>query len=252
MNVLLWLAVILFLLMIGVGGRKGLKSFISLFFNFGILFFTVFFMMDSSANPIVIAVIASVFIGCVSLFLVNEVNSRTVLAFLSTMLTIGIMLFFILIVSKKLMIQGFGAEEEEAIGGMSLYIGIDFVKMGAAVIIMSTVGAIMDVAISIAASMHEIYKYNPEISRRKLFQSGLGIGRDILATDTNTLFFAFFGGYLALLIWFKDLQYSIGEIVNSKIFSSELLLIFCGGLGVAFIIPIAAWMNSFYLIRSGN
>lgn len=252
MNVLVWLAVILFLLMIGVGGRKGLKSFVSLFLNFGILFFTVFFMMDSSANPVVIAIIASVFIGCVSLFLVNEVNSRTVLAFLSTMLTIGILLLFILAAANKLMIQGFGEEEEEAIAGMSLYIGIDFVKMGAAVIIMSTVGAIMDVAVSIAASMHEIYKHNPQMSRRKLFQSGLGIGRDILATDTNTLFFAFFGGYLALLIWFKDLKYSIGEIVNSKIFSSELLLIFCGGLGVALIIPIAAWMNSSYLIRKGS
>ncbi|WP_153721696.1 YibE/F family protein [Sporosarcina cascadiensis] len=249
MNALVWLAGILLVLMVIVGGKSGARSFFSLFLNFGVIFFTMFFMLDPSANPILITFIASTLIGCISLFYINEVNSKTTIAFISTMITIVIVLSFIVFVSQKLMIQGFGEEEEEAIAGLSLYIGVNFMKIGASVIIMSTIGAIMDVAISIASTMHEVCRHNPAISRKELFKTGISIGRDILGTDTNTLFFAFFGGYLALLIWFKDLEYSIGEIINSKIFSSEMILILCAGMGIALVIPIASWINANYLVR---
>lgn len=252
MNVLVWLAGILLILMIVVGGKSGARSFFSLFLNFGVIFFTMFFMLDPSANPILITFIASTLIGCISLFYINEVNSKTTIAFISTIITIVILLSFIVIVSDKLMIQGFGEEEEEAIAGLSLYIGVDFMKIGASVIIMSTIGAIMDVAISIASTMHEVCKHNPALSRKELFKTGVSIGRDILGTDINTLFFAFFGGYLALLIWFKDLEYSIGEIVNSKIFSSEMILILCAGMGIALVIPIASWINADFLVRKNK
>ena len=98
--------------------------------------------------------------------------------------------------------------------------------------------------------MREIFNHNPTISRKELFASGISIGKDILGTNTNTLFFAFFGGYMALLIWFKDLSYSIGEIVNSKIFSAEMITIFCAGIGIALIIPIASWINAYFLVKT--
>src|SRR5690606_26035543 len=131
------------------------------------------------------------------------------------------------------MIQGFGEEETAELYIFSLYIGIDFVKVSTSVIIMSTIGAITDTAIAITSPMHEMYKHNPLISRKDLSAFGLSIGKDILGTSTNTLFFAFFGGYIGLLIWFKDLNYSIGEIVNSKVFSAEVITILCAGMGVA-------------------
>lgn len=249
MNTITWLGAILLLLMVLIGGKNGVRSFISLFLNFGVLFIAMFFMLSPTVNPILITIIASILIGCINLFYINEVNRKTVTAFLSTMITICILLFFIVIVSETLMIQGFGEEETEALSGLSLYIGVDFMKIGVSVIIMSTIGAVMDVAISIASSMHEIFRHNPAISKKELFASGVHIGRDILGTDTNTLFFAFFGGYLALLIWFKDLHYSFGDIVNSKIFSSELALILCAGTGIALVIPITAWINVYDLFR---
>ncbi len=61
---------------------------------------------------------------------------------------------------------------------------------------MSTIGAIVDTAISITSPMREIHQQNPDITRKDLFMSGIRIGRDILGTSSNTLFFAFFGGYM--------------------------------------------------------
>lgn len=250
MNVLVLLTTILFILMISIGGSKGVRSFVSLFLNFGVILITVLFLAAPQGDPILFTMIACVIISCINLFYINEVNSKTVTAFISTIITIGIMFFFIYFITKKVMIQGFGEEEAEEIRIFSIYIGIDFVKIGAAVIIMSTIGAITDVAISVTSPMWEIFHHNPTIRTKELFTSGLTIGKDILGSNTNTLFFAFIGGYMALLIWFKDLSYSFGEIINSKIFSAEMVMILCAGIGIAIIIPISAWINAVYLVRT--
>jgi uncharacterized membrane protein len=250
MNVLVLLSIILFILMILIGGKKGARSFITLFVNFGVLFFTLLIMLDPNVNPVILTIISSIVISCITLFFINEVNRTTIPAFISTIITIVILILFIVVITEMAMIQGFSEEEIEEIGMFSLYIGVDFVKIGASMIIMSTIGAITDIAISIASPMREIYIHHPSISRKDLFTSGLSIGKDILGTNTNTLFFAFFGGYLALLIWFKDLSYSVGEIVNSKIFGAEMITILCAGIGVAMVIPITSWITAFFLVKT--
>lgn len=250
MNVLVLLGAILFILMILIGGKKGGQSFFAIFLNFGVILITVLFMTNPNFNPLILTLIAGTLISIINLFYINEVNIKTIAAFISTMITNVLLLFFIVIVAKKAMIQGFGEEEIEELGFFSLYIGVDFVKIGASVIIMSTIGAITDTAIAISSPMHEIYHHNPSISRIELVKSGLNIGKDILGTSTNTLFFAFFGGYLGLIIWFKELSYSLGEIINSKVFSAELISILCAGMGVAIIIPITASITALFLVKT--
>ncbi|MBT2639894.1 YibE/F family protein [Bacillus sp. ISL-39] len=247
MNALVVLAAILFILMALVGRGKGVRSFLAIFFNFSVIFIAVIFMNDPKANPIMITLIACIFISVINLFYINEVNKKTTTAFISTVISTIVLLSFIFIIADRARIQGFGEEEIQELGMFSLHIGVDFVKIAVSVIIMSTIGAITDAAIAISSPMREIHYHNPDISRQDLFKSGLSIGKDILGTSTNTLFFAFFGSYLALLIWFKDLSYSAGEIINSKIFSAEMITILCAGIGVTLVIPITAWITAFFL-----
>ncbi|MGM0776111.1 MAG: YibE/F family protein [Bacillota bacterium] len=252
MNAILVLAAILFILMTLIGGKKGARSFFAIFLNFGVIIFVLFFMNDPNINPIIVTLIACAFIGCINLFFINEVNIKTITAFLASIITTVVLIVFIVIIAEKAMIQGFGEEEIEELSIFSLYIGVDFVKVAASVIIMSTIGAITDAAMAISSPMREIHYHHPDISRKELFQAGISIGKDILGTSTNTLFFAFFGGYLALLIWFKDLSYSPGEIINSKIFSGEMITIFCAGIGVTMVIPVTSWITALYLVKRGN
>lgn len=250
MNALVILSLILFVLMILIGGYRGLRSFISLFLNFGVLMFTIFLMLGPQMNPVIITMISCAIISCINLFFINDVDRKTGTAFLATIVTIVLLIVLIEVIVNVSMIQGYGEEETEELAVFSLFVGIDFVKIGASVIIISTIGAITEVAISITSSMGETLKHHPSISRKDLFLSGMRIGKDILGTDTNTLFFAFFGGYLALLIWFKDLHYSIGAIVNSKIFGAEMMTIFFAGVGVALIIPITSWINAYFSVKA--
>lgn len=247
MNALVVLAAILFILMAVIGRGKGVRSFLAIFFNFSVIFIAVIFMNDPKANPIIITLIACIFISVINLFYINEVNKKTKTAFISTVISTIVLLLFIFVIAERARIQGFGEEEIQELGMFSLHIGVDFVKIAVSVIIMSTIGAITDAAIAISSPMREIHFHNPDISRQDLFKSGLSIGKDILGTSTNTLFFAFFGSYLALLIWFKDLSYSAGEIINSKIFSAEMITILCAGIGVTLVIPITAWITAFFL-----
>ncbi|UJW56909.1 YibE/F family protein [Bacillus sp. A116_S68] len=249
MNALVLLGIILYVLMRWIGGEKGSRSFFALFLNFIVLFFTIIFMINPHFNPIILTVVACVIISCINLFYINEINIKTVTAFVSSIITISILLVVIVLVTDRAMIQGFSEEEINEIAVFSIYLGVDFVKIGASVIIMSTIGAITDIAISISSPMHEMIKHHPAIKKRELFLSGITIGRDLLGTSANTLFFAFFGGYLALLIWFKDLDYSIGQIANSKVFSAEMITIFSAGIGVALVIPLTAWITATVFIK---
>ncbi|WP_413376812.1 YibE/F family protein [Alkalihalobacillus sp. 1P02AB] len=252
MNMLVTLAIILFLLMIVIGGKQGLRSFIAIFLNLFVLLLTILFMTAPNADPILLTLIACAVVSCINLFYINGLNSKTITAFIATIITTVILLLFIIIITENTMIQGFGKEEIDELTVFSLHLGVDFVKIGAAVVIMSTIGAITDVAISISSPLREIYIHNHNINRRDLFLAGISIGKDILGTSTNTLFFAFFGAYLGLLIWFKELSYSIGEIANSKVFVAEMITILSAGIGVALIIPITSWITAYSLTKSGN
>ncbi|UOY92260.1 YibE/F family protein [Ectobacillus sp. JY-23] len=249
MSTLFCLSMLLLICMLLVGGRKGLRSFIALFINFGILFISILFMADPTVNPVIITFIGSVLISCVSLFYINGMNVKTKTALLATGIVFVILLVCIVAFTDRFMIKGFGEEEVAELSMFSLFVGVDFSKIAVSVIIMSTIGAIVDLAISIASPLREIYTQSPALSRKDLYQSGLGIGRDILGTTTNTLFFAFFGSYLGLFIWFKDATYSLGEIINSKVFSGEMLTILFAGTAVTLTIPVTSWVTAYFLTK---
>lgn len=252
MNVLLLLAIILFVLMKVIGGEKGTRSFLALFANFGVILVAIILMTNPAVNPIVITLIACMVISYVNLFYINTFHFKSIVAFISTIITLIVLILLILVIVNNAKIQGFGIEEIEELQWFSFHVGLNFREIMICTIIMGTIGAITDTAISISSAMNEIHQHNPSLDRYHLFKSGMNVGKDILGTTTNTLFFAFIGGYLALIIWFKDLAYSFGEIVNSKVFSSEVIAILCTGAGAILVIPITAWLAASGLVKYQN
>ena len=140
-------------------------------------------------------------------------------------------------------IQGFSNEQAESIAFLSLYVQVNFSKIVICQILIGLLGAIIDVSISISSSMNEIYKNNPLITNGRLFKSGMNIGKDILGTMTNTLLFAYIGGFMTLIIYFNELHFRVADILNSKVFCSEVFQILCSGIGIILIIPITAFIT---------
>jgi len=156
------------------------------------------------------------------------------------------MIIFITNITKT---GGFGIEELEEISMFSYDINLNMNTIMTSLILIGLIGAITDTSIAISSALYEVYYNNKLLSRKSLFNSGLNIGKDILGTTVNTLLFAFLGEFLTLIIWFKSLSYSLDQTINSKVLTAEVIKILFSNIGCILIIPITAFITSYYLTK---
>lgn len=247
-NTITLLALILLILMALLGKGRGVKSFITL----GISLFTFMLMVLLIAwrfNPIAVTLIGALTISAVTLFYINGVNQKSFAALLSVLLVVSLTFIMTAPAGIAAKIHGFTWEQMELASTFSQHMPLDFGTIVMCELLIGLLGAVIDVAISIASPLNELKTANPHLSRQALFQSGLAIGKDIMGTMTNTLLFAYIGGFTALVIWFYDLHYSFGEILNAKIFAAEVFQIFVGGLGIVLVIPVSAFISALLLCQ---
>ncbi len=248
MNAVFILAVLLLFLMIIFGGKKGFISYLTLFLNFAILIISIVLIIFGV--PIyVVTFFFCIIIGACNLFVLNSYNVKTQAAFISTIVTTILLTTLIYLSVYFGHLQGFSTEQQDETYVYSMNIGIDMVQFMVFTIILAVIAAVIDLTITISSPIYELHQVNPTLTQYELFQSGMRVGREILATSTNTIYLAFFGGQLALFIWFFKLKYSFGHIINSKIFAQEFISIILGGIAVAISIPITAWITAFLIKR---
>ena len=241
MNIIL--IILLFLLMIYIDIKRGIKLFLSVVFNF-IILMIIFYLIAIGLNPIICSLIGCFIISYIILYYVNERNVKTESSLKSVIIVLIILSFLILFVTKISRIAGFGYESYEEINMFSYDVKIDFTNIAISMILISLIGATVDSSIAISSALYEVYDNNKNLSKKDLFLSGMNIGKDILCTTNNTLMFAFLGEFMTLLIWFYKGDYSFLEIVNAKTFVSEMIKILFSAVGCIIVIPITAYITT--------
>ena len=241
MNIIL--IILLFLLMIYIDIKRGIKLFLSIIFNF-IILMIIFYLIALGLNPIICSLIGCFIISYIILYYVNEKNIKTESSLKSVIIVLIILSFLIFFVTKISRIAGFGYESYEEINMFSYDVKIDFTNIAISMILISLIGATVDSSIAISSALYEVYDNNKNLSKKELFLSGMNIGRDILCTTNNTLMFAFLGEFMTLLIWFYKGDYSFLEIVNAKTFVSEMIKILFSAVGCIIVIPITAYITT--------
>ncbi|MDW8797183.1 YibE/F family protein [Staphylococcus pseudoxylosus] len=243
MSAITILGLILLVLMLIFGGKKGLISYMTLFLNFVILLIAIVIIIFGAPIYLVTLIFCIIIAAC-NLFMLNSYNTKTKAAFYATILTTVILILAIYFSVSIGDLQGFTTEEQDETYIFSMNIGIDMVKFMVFTIVLAVIAAVIDLAITISSPMCELNETKPELTQKELFHSGMRVGREILATSANTIYLAYFGGQLTLFFWFFKLNYSFGHIINSKIFAQEFISILLGGIAVAISIPITAWLTS--------
>ena len=195
MNIIL--IILLFLLMIYIDIKRGIKLFLSVVFNF-IILMIIFYLIAVGLNPIICSLIGCFIISYIILYYVNERNVKTESSLKSVIIVLIILSFLILFVTKISRIAGFGYESYEEINMFSYDVKIDFTNIAISMILISLIGATVDSSIAISSALYEVYDNNKNLSKKDLFLSGMNIGRDILCTTNNTLMFAFLGEFMTL------------------------------------------------------
>ena len=131
------------------------------------------------------------------------------------------------------------AQSSMGVDTRSLYIGMVF---------LANSGALMDLSMDVSVSMEEIHSHRPDLSRAALMKSGLKVGRSVLGTMTTTLMLAYSGNYLSMLMYFVGQGTPIGDIVNLKYVSSQLLNTLVGSFGLVAAAPLTALIASWLLV----
>ena len=114
-----------------------------------------------------------------------------------------------------------------------------------AAIIISSMGAVMDVSMDISSSLHEIKKHKPNITFKEMLKSGLNIGSDIMGTMSNTLILAFIGKSLGTTLLILTYSSSLAEVFNKELVIIELLEGLIGSISILLTAPITSIICSY-------
>ena len=206
------------------------------------LIFIFMLLISIGFNAIVLSIIICLLVASVSLFLTNGRNIKTESSFISIFIVLLFMFFLIFFIGRNANIGGFSYESIETIAGYSYEINYNMSDLIIAIILMCTIGTIVDTSISISTAINEVYLNNKDIKFNELYKSGMNVGKDILSTTINTLFFVFLGGILGLFFWhYTD---TLEYFINYKALCQELIeLLFCF-IGSILVIPITAFITS--------
>ena len=105
-------------------------------------------------------------------------------------------------------------------------------------VLMGSLGAVMDVSISIAAGVAEIIKQAPDISIKALIQSVREMGYDIMGTMINVLFFTYISSAIPILVVKIKNGYTLYHLVNFQLIF-EIIRFLMGAIGIVLAIPIS-------------
>ena len=90
--------------------------------------------------------------------------------------------------------------------------------------------------------MWELKALRPELSPRELVRPALRIGRDHISSTVNTLFLAYAGAALPLLLLFTEADQGARSVITREIVAVEVVRTLVGSVGLVASVPISTWL----------
>ncbi|OGF28527.1 hypothetical protein A2331_03125 [Candidatus Falkowbacteria bacterium RIFOXYB2_FULL_34_18] len=238
----LWTLTIIFILtLLLVGGFKGGRSLLSLFITFFIIIKFIIPQIVAGQNPIFVSVVGGLLIMIFIIYITEGLNTGSHIAVLSIFLGLLATIFFSNLFIKLAHLSGVFSEEIFYL----VDIGdahINFQGLLLAGIIIGTLGVLDDVVISQIAAVEQIYLTNKHQTKKEIFKKAYKIGISHISSMTNTLFLAYAGVSLPLLILFLSGQSafsSFEQIVNNEQIATEIVRTLAGSIGLILSVPIS-------------
>ena len=227
-----------------VGGVTGIRSAFGLIFTFVVILFLLIPLIVQGWSPAGLSLGLGFVIIVISLISILGFTTKTYVCMISTGIGVAICGLFYLIFSKALHITGYNADDIDALLVIMQNSNIqvaDFLFCG---ILIASLGAILDVTVSIASSIEELSVTNPKSDERSLFRSGMNIGRDIIGATSNTLILAFAGTFFISLIIFRINKFNYHMLISSTDIGIEVLRAIAASTALILVAPVTAFIGS--------
>ena len=243
--------IVLILLFFGVlylvAGWVGLKAIISFIFSGMVLCKVLLPLILRGWNPVGITIITVCVLTAVIIYLVGGITGKGSTAFAGSMGGVIITALFSWLFTCQFKIHGAVRPFTETL----LYTGyghLDLVQLFISGVFLASSGAVMDLAMDIAAAMDEVFQKHPEITRAALIRSGLTVGRHAVGTMSTTLLLAYSGGYTGMMLTFIARGVPLENIINMVYVSSELVHTLVGSFGLVLTAPLTAIAGGVILV----
>lgn len=237
---------------LGVGRRRGLTSLIGLGITGCILLFFIAPQILAGKDPFLVALVGAGAIILVSMFVSHGFTRRIQIAAVSTIIALvfSALAAYLFVSLSKL----FGFGQSDAFLLQTGFFGtINLQGVLLAGIIVSVLGVLDDVTTAQTAAVEELHKTNPSLSFRSLYQKGLSIGREHIASLINTLILVYAGAALPLFL-LLTLQKSqpIWVLLNSEFMAEELVKSLVGSTALILAVPVSTLLAAYLFIRNSQ
>ena len=241
------LSIVLILLILLFGGRKGVSTILALAFTCLSIFFVFIPLIMSGHNIYYCTVLICIYVICVTFSLTGGINRKSMAAATGC---IGGVIFsggVYMILEHTMKLTGFYNDQSSRLLEMFTNQPINLRAVVFAMVTIGALGATMDVAMSISSSLEEIRSGESKISRYTLVSSGLNIGKDIMGTMMNTLILAYVGSSLVTVIIYAASDYPLLQLLNQEEIIVEFLQSLAGSLGMLLTIPFTTFISAMIL-----
>lgn len=236
---LYFLAIVFILAIILVSKWKGIAALISLALSFFIIMKVILPMISDGYNPLFIAILGSFFILFFIIYITEGFNRKSHYAIFSIAICLVITAVLSYIFTRITQLSGMA--QEEVLFLVAAGKNISFQGLLLAGIVIGTLGVLDDIVVSQIEAISQIKKANSNIGKRELLAMANKIGSSHLGAITNTLFLAYAGASLPLLMLFNMGEGSFtafGQIINNEMIATEVVRTLIGVVGLTLSIPI--------------
>ncbi len=246
---ILFLCILFFVLILLFGRVKGVHTIISLTFTALSVFLVFVPSILVGYHIYLTSILTCIFIIVMTLLIINGPNKKSFVAAVgcvSGVLVAGLISF---VMDRVLSLTGVVDETSVYLQYVVEGVTIDLRAIIFAGIILGAVGAVMDVAMSLASSLLEVYEVSEKPTVKSIVTSGFTIGRDIMGTMANTLILAYIGSSLSVVILLVAYNSSMLALFNKEMIIVEILQALAGSIGILCTIPLTSVVAALTYVR---
>ena len=231
------------------GGKQGMRGLVSLIGSFVFIFFLLLPGFLNGYSPLLVTIAVSSLIIILGSYITHgftRTTSAAVLGMVFTVFITGLLAYWSVHFTR---LSGFGSEEAVYLN-FNTRGSIDILGLLLGGIIIGLLGVLYDAAIGQAISVEELTRIAPHVPRKTIYERALRIGREHIGALVNTLAIAYVGASLPLLLLFyQTSSSSIAQIANTEIFSTEIVRIMIGSIGLVLAVPITTLVSVLMLVK---
>ncbi|MDO4311581.1 MAG: YibE/F family protein [Eubacteriales bacterium] len=234
------------LLLIIIGGKKGAKSAAGLIFTMVCILWLLLPLALKGYPPLWVTIFLILICNLLTFYLVDGIQAKTIVAAAGSVCGVLAGAGFAMLAQAVMSVTTYQMDEAETLLLITTTTRLEVKDLFLCGILIACMGAVMDVAMSIASAVAEIHSVNPQMGRKELFRSGMNIGRDAMGTMSNTLILAFAGNSLNMILMIYSYGVGFQQLMNTDFVAIEVIRSIAGSIGIICTVPIVAFISAAY------